>query len=319
MMPASVCEACTARDSLRLFKAREMMFGLRHLFDYGECRECGSIQILQVPPNLSEYYPDDYYSYQPPSTPGMAFRRWLARQRQEHASGRVNRTGRLLSALFGPSLSADIDWISLAGIRREHRVLDVGCGSGAILATMREQGFRDLTGVDPNIRAETRSDGFVLLRKQLGDLAGPFDVVMFHHSFEHMPDPAGNLREINRVLAGKGVALICTPVAGNYAWRTYGPNWFQLDAPRHLFIASSKGLGILARRTGFDVVTTVHNSTYIQFTVSEKYARDIPMRMPDDRRYTRREVRLFAGKARRLNEAMDGDQAAFVLRKAAKP
>lgn len=318
-MPASVCEACTARDCLRVFKAREMMFGLRHVFDYGECRECGSIQILQVPADLSEYYPDGYYSRQPPSTSGMALRRWLARQRQEHVNGTVNLTGRMLSTLFGPPLFTDIDWIRLAGIRREHRVLDVGCGSGAILTTMRERGFRDLTGVDPNMRTETRSEGFVLLRKQLADLTGPFDVVMLHHSFEHMPDPAGNLREISRVLTEEGVALISTPVAGSYAWRTYGANWFQIDPPRHLFIPSNKGLGVLARRTGFNVVTTVYNSNYMQFTASEKYTRDIPLRMPDDRHYTRREMRLFAEKARRLNEAMDGDQAAFVLRKVASP
>lgn len=313
-MSVPICKACTAQDGLRVFQVKEMMYGLRHVFDYGECLTCGSIQIMQVPGNLSEYYPDDYYSYQPPSSSGKTMRQWFAQQRQEHANGRVNRFGRFLTILFGPPLTAEVNWARLAGIRPEHRVLDVGCGNGAMLAGLRKDGFKNLTGVDPYMRTEVRNEGFVLLRKELRDIDGQFDSITLHHSFEHMPNPFEALQEIHRLLDPAGVAVICTPVAGCYAWRTYGANWFQLDAPRHLFIPSDKGFRILAERAGFNIDRVVYNSTYVQFPASDQYARGIPLRTPDDKRYTRREMLSFADRARMLNEAKDGDQAGFILR-----
>ena len=61
-----LCRACGRDAVFRLFAAREMLFGLRHRFEYGECPHCGSLQIRQIPANLSDYYPADYYSLQPP-------------------------------------------------------------------------------------------------------------------------------------------------------------------------------------------------------------------------------------------------------------
>lgn len=292
------------------------MFGLNGEFDYGECEACGSIQIMRVPGNLSDYYPDNYCSFRPRAPGRRTLRRWFVQQRQEHANGHVNHLGRLLAALFGEPLTTGVDWIRISGIRFEDRVLDVGCGSGAMLAGMREKGFRNLTGVDPYMKTETKVEGFALLRKEMNDLDGVFDVIMLHHSFEHMPHPMEALMDVNRLLAPTGIALVRTPVAGSYAWRTYNAHWFQLDAPRHLFIPSRKGLSILAQRAGFVVETTVFDSTPSQFMISEKYARGIAFSEPDNRRFSRREARSYADRARALNASQDGDQAGFLLRKA---
>jgi hypothetical protein len=40
-----------------------MMIGLGEAFDYLECPVCGSLQIAEIPADLSRYYPADYYSY----------------------------------------------------------------------------------------------------------------------------------------------------------------------------------------------------------------------------------------------------------------
>lgn len=315
-MSIQICKACAAENCFRTFQAKEMMLGLGHVFDYGECQVCGSIQIMSVPENLSKYYPDGYYSCKPPSSARKTLRQWLAQQRQEHATGRVNHIGWFLTVLCGTPSYVELDWVRLAGVSPEHKVLDMGCGHGAMLVRMREEGFKNLTGVDPYMRTEIKTDGFMLFRKEIRDLDGPFDVIMLHHSFEHMAYPLETLKEIHRLLVPTGVVIIRTPIAGSYVWRTYGAHWFQLDAPRHLFIPSDKGFQILAKRTGFGIFRTVYDSTYIQFVGSEQYARDIPISRPDDKRYTKRELQFFTGKAKRLNETRDGDQAGFFLRKA---
>ena len=40
-----------------------MMLGTRDEFDYVQCGKCGCLQIEEVPDNLGEYYPQDYYSF----------------------------------------------------------------------------------------------------------------------------------------------------------------------------------------------------------------------------------------------------------------
>ena len=291
------------------------MYGLRHVFDYAECKSCGSIQILQVPNNLSDYYPTNYYSLQDQLQTRKTMKQWLTQQRQEYCQGKSNFVGGLLNLFFGAPLIVPTDWMSLVGVRTEDRVLDVGCGSGQLLASMAAMGFKHLTGVDPNLASDTQGNGFKLVKKDISQLDGRFDFIMLHHSFEHMENPLPALRDIHRLLDEGGAVLLRTPIANSYAWRQYGANWYQLDAPRHLFIPSVEGLNNLAEKSGFVVETAFCDSSYVQFTLSEKYGRDIPLGEPDKKAYGKQELRALAHKARELNDAMDGDQAGFVLRK----
>ena len=314
MMNNSLCKACSATD-MRIFKAKEMMHGLRHEFDYGECKSCGSIQILQVPTNLSDYYPGNYYSLQisPPSR--KTLRQWLLEQRLEYCQGKSNFLGGLLRLFFGAPLIVPTGWMSLVGVRTEDRVLDVGCGSGQLLDSMAAKGFKHLTGVDPNLASDIPGHGYNLIKKDLSQLDGKFDFIMLHHSFEHMENPLKALRDIHRLLDEEGLVLLRTPIANSYAWRHYGANWYQLDAPRHLFIPSVKGLNDLAETADLVVESVFFDSSYVQFTLSEKYGRNIPLGEPDTKTYGKHELRALAHKASELNEVLDGDQAGFVLRK----
>ena len=122
-MNTSSCKACYGSD-LRIFQAKEMMHGLRHEFDYGECKSCGSIQILQVPINLSDYYPGNYYSLQTSLPSQKPLRQWLLEQRLEHCQGKSNFVGGLLSFIFGAPLIVPTDWLSIVEVRTEDRVLD---------------------------------------------------------------------------------------------------------------------------------------------------------------------------------------------------
>lgn len=313
------CKACGSTKIPRLFVAKEMMYGLRHAFDYCECSECGSLQILKVPTNLADYYPEDYYSFHQAPPAVRTFRQWAAKQRQEYADGRRNRIGSVLCAVFGPPVVCSMNWPQIVGMRTEDRVLDVGCGSGAMLEQMRKDGFRNLTGIDPYMKTEKRSKGLNLLRLELPHLQGEFDAVMLHHSFEHLPEPLEVLHHIRRVLHPAGKVLIRTPVAGCYAWRNYGAEWFQVDAPRHLFIPSEKGMSIIGKKAGLRLDRVVYDSTYIQFPASEGYQQGIPLREASMHRFSLPDLRAYAARARELNAARDGDQAGFILSRTPPP
>ena len=297
-----------------------MMFGLREEFSYVECDACGCLQIVPAPEDLGRYYPDDYYSFKPASAVRSGLRQALLAHRTADQMGYANPLGRLLTRLTGNEPYA---WGRRAGVRREDSVLDIGCGSGWILSGMRRAGYSRLLGVDPYIPGDVEDGpGFRILKMDASEVDGEFDFVMMHHAFEHVPDPAAMLRQIHRLLKPGKLALLRIPVADSYAWRTYGTNWVQLDAPRHLFLHTRRSIETLAGAAGLELEDVIHDSTGLQFWGSEEYVRDIPHTDPRSvaRRspapiFSRGELRRFEARAKELNRRGEGDQACFYLRK----
>jgi SAM-dependent methyltransferase len=192
------------------------------------------------------------------------------------------------------------------------------------LLELRGQGFRNLTGADAFIPDTIRyPNGVTIHKRQLEDLDGTFDFIMLHHSFEHMSRPLEVLERIYQLLARGGTVLLRIPLVDSLAWHTYGTDWVQLDAPRHLFLHTKASIAVLASRSGFTITAIRYDASAFQFWGSEQYARDIPLRSP--RSYAERpaasifsaaQIADFDRRARELNEAGDGDQAGFYLRRA---
>jgi predicted SAM-dependent methyltransferase len=130
------------------------------------------------------------------------------------------------------------------------------------------------------------------------------------------------LQDLYRVLRPDCFILIAIPLVDSFAWRKYGINWAQLDAPRHLFLHSVKSMTILAEKAGFQVEDIHYDSTSFQFTASELYQRNVPLKNqnpgsenPDEHYFPTEDIEKFEQKAKELNNKRDGDQAQFYLRK----
>lgn len=316
--PARACRICGSAGEHRAFMAAEMMFGSRETFEYLECERCGCLQIGDIPPDLARYYPEGYCSFSPPGD-DPPLRRYLKRKRTRNALGETSVAGMLLLAVFGPP--AFFTWVREAGAGFGDPILDVGSGSGHLLRQMRDAGFTRLTGIDPFLDDDVDlGGGLVLLRRSLEEMEGEFRLVMLHHSFEHMPDPHAALRDVRRLLSPSGVAVIRMPVAGSFAWRTYGTDWVQLDAPRHLHLHTPESVRVLARAAGLDLKRVEFDSTGFQFWGSEQYRRGIPLTDPRSHGFggrgtvfSRKELASFERKAHALNRSGAGDAACFYL------
>jgi len=203
----------------------------------------------------------------------------------------------------------------------------VGCGSGDLLFSLHEMGFKNLLGVDPFIANDIEYAGSVkVLKNELQNIEGEWDLIMFHHSFEHIPDPAKTLRTVFELLKHNGQCLIRIPTVTSYAWKYYGVKWVQLDAPRHFYLHSIESMKALADKAGLEMQAVIYDSSSFQFWGSEQYKKDIPLR--DERSYelnprhsifSRREISSYAKQAEELNKTSQGDQAIFYLRKPEKP
>jgi len=310
------CRICRNSDENASFDVREMMFGTREVFGYFLCKSCGCLQIAEVPDDRSRYYPADYYSFgkQPARKYRNPLKRPIKRLRDRWAVLGRGWLGRIIYAFYP---NADMRKLSPLHLETTSRVLDVGCGNGGRLYVLREIGFENLLGIDAYIETDIEyPNGLKVVKKTIGDVEGAWDCVMFHASFEHMPEPLGTLSRAAALLREGGVCYVRIPLVSSYAWEHYGVNWVQLDAPRHLYLHSTRSFELLAANAGLQVEQVIHDSTAFQFWGSELYAKDIPLKSDHPRSlFSRSRMRAFRKKARELNRDGRGDIASFYLTK----
>lgn len=321
-MTMLVCRICSNSIDNKLFTIKEMMIGLKNSFEYIECSNCGCFQIREYPVNIAQYYPKEYYSFEkrkihkhPP------WKRFLKSHRARYFLQERDFLGRFLS-IINPEPEY-IKWLRLAEVNLESRIMEIGCGSGATLIKLNEEGFINLSGIDPFLEDDIIYENAVAVRKAtIYDLNEKYDLILMNHSFEHMPQPLKVFKKISQALEDSGGILIRMPVAGSFAWRQYGVNWVQIDAPRHFYIHTEKSLKILAENSGFILKNTVYDSGSFQFWGSEQYKKGIPLndrmsylKNPDNSIFTKEQIDCFKKKATELNFSSQGDQACFYLYK----
>ncbi len=128
-------------------------------------------------------------------------------------------------------------WLSGRQIRRYvpgfagKRVGDFGCGYDAAFARTIAGEVASLVLVDVALADDLKADGRVrAIEGRLPDALAPLpaaslDVVLIVSVLEHVADPAGLLREVKRLLAPGGVALVNVP-----SWR--GKKFLEFSAFR---------------------------------------------------------------------------------------
>jgi len=316
-----ICRICGNEKNNNLHTAREMMFGFRDKFIYIECANCGCLQIKDYPDDLAKYYPSDYFSYKKLLIPsGNVIKKYFTHKWVEFGLTGKSLLGKFIGK-FKP-VPFFYQLLQKYKIRQDSKVLDVGCGSGKLLSILHRGGFSELVGIDPYLPNDLHyGNGLSLLKKDLKDIDQKFDLITLNNSFEHMPEPLVVLKKLNDILMKDGLLIMGIPVIG-YAWRYYGVNWVQLDAPRHLYIQSTKSMEILSKKTGFMVSDISYTSDEFQFWGSEQYIKNIPLM--DDRSYwtnptnsifSKEDIETFKHRAIELNQKKDGDQASFFLKK----
>ena len=104
-----------------------------------------------------------------------------------------------------------------ASIETDQRVLDVGCGPGALTGELaRRVGANAVTAVDPSpgfVEAVRERNPEVAVRRaeaeQLPFADDSFDAALAQLVVHFMADPAAGLREMRRVTRGGGVVAAC--------------------------------------------------------------------------------------------------------------
>jgi len=307
------CKICNNTQNHQLVFVREMMFGFHDEFIYFKCPICGCLQITETPQNLSKYYPDNYYSFQQLNITNKKLKKAIK-------IILVNAYMRGLTILrYAPYIkhfnSLEFFLLKiLTNFNKKQLILDIGCGVGGLLQRISEWGYLNLTGIDPFIKDDIfYPSGVKILKQTINDLTGKYDLIMLHHSFEHMPEPNNVLKYLFNILNDDGILLIRIPVSDSFAYRKYQNNWYQLDAPRHFFLHTTKSISYLSKNNGFIIKDIIYDSTELQIISSEKYCRDI--KFIDEMKFPMAYIKECKKLAKYLNKIKDGDQCCFILKK----
>ena len=222
---------CRAEDAL-VIEARDRQQSDTRRFGVVRCDGCGLLRLQPrpVPQHMPAFYPADYLSYrvQPVSPGGLrgVLRRAAARRLMRHAT--------------------------------PGNLLEVGCATGRRLIDLREIGWR-VSGIEPSEEAAERAR-LLGLSVHVGTLEDapapentPLDGILAQHVFEHLHEPLTCLRRL-RQWARPGALLVCSvPNAASWLLRAFGPAWYDLDLPRHLFHYTPESIRALLLRAGWQV------------------------------------------------------------------
>jgi SAM-dependent methyltransferase len=297
---AYACAYCGQCEAPVRHKVKEMMFGTAEAFEVGECTACGSLQLLDMPKDLSPYYPESYYSLKPLVRSGI-LKKFLKRIRY-----RLFLSGfSFLKPVFG-------QWMLFTGMPRKARIADIGCGNGQLLYEMYMAGFSNLEGYDPFI-SEDRilGKGIRLYKKPIKEMQGPYDMIMMHHALEHMYPPSKIFKKSYELLRKGGTLLVRIPVADAQVWKQEGANWVQLDVPRHLHIPSVSGIKMLAGEVGLRLQAFDFDSTEFQFWGTALYKKGVALMDAGESYFSEQELKAFRQKALLYNQQGLGDQVCF--------
>jgi len=301
------------------FQVREMLFGSRQVFDYFQCPSCGCLQIEKIPDDMSAHYPDDYYSFALKTKKTRPWVSWLRTKRARYAIEKKGIIGKTLYTRKKPDplicLYGDI------GVKLTDSILDVGGGGGAHAKLLRQTGFKDALAIDKFIEQDIYLDGELLTKKaDLFEIKGQFDLITFHHSFEHMDGGLKILDRAKKLLAPGGRILIRIPCVSSKAWQHYGVNWMALDAPRHFYLHSHDSMRQLATQASLNVKDLWCDSNMIQFWGSEQYAKDIPLNDarsynvdPENSIFSKDDIARFQRQTEQVNKELQGDTICVLL------
>lgn len=145
------------------------------------------------------------------------------------------------------------------GLAGSPRVLDVGCGRALLLDSMAGSGAEchglEREGFDT---AQVSSKVTMHLGPVDSLVFGPgsFQLVLLWHVLEHLENPGEVLQQLADRLSPGGLMAVAVPNIDSLQARWFGPDWFHLDLPRHLWHFSPGTLATLWRSAGLESVDT---------------------------------------------------------------
>lgn len=252
------CPSCGSSDLQTALSATDYTVSHKK-FEILSCDNCLLRFTQDIPDAVSigKYYRSDDYISHTDTNKGLVNN--LYHMVRKHTLGNKNRL------------------IQSATRLKKGALLDIGAGTGAFAAHMKENGWT-VTGLEPD--EDTRSRALSLNQIQLQPIenlyslpSDSFDIITLWHVLEHVHDIHPYLDQLKRLIKRKGTIFIAVPNYMSFDARVYKGAWAAYDVPRHLYHFSSTAMERLLELHDLQLLGSRpmwYDSFYISM-LSEKY------------------------------------------------
>jgi SAM-dependent methyltransferase len=266
-LPCRVCYLCGSSGSVVYTELPDRTFGVPGEWNLRQCSNADCSLVWMDPQPHRQDVPSLYSSYYTHAAKPESHSR-LGRMKlailcatlgYEHPTGgRIDTVGGWLLARISLLREMGEGMILWCPSKWRGRLLDVGCGNGALLKNFAQLGW-DIHGIEADPTAATLARNGLGLDVQTGSIESGcfadeyFDVITMSHVIEHLPAPTATLAECYRTLRPGGHLVVVTPNSECWARRLFGRNWSAWEVPRHFFLFSLDSLKSCAERAGFRI------------------------------------------------------------------
>lgn len=252
------CPVCHSNKISHVLSAKDYTVS-GELFQVWHCENC-QLRFTQDIPQESEigryYQAEEYISH------------------SNTSKGLVNRLYQIVRNI---TLKSKKNLIEKLSGKSSGNILDIGCGTGEFLGTMKTAGWQTL-GLEPDegarqqaaknqgVAAKPSEDLFQLEDNQ-------YDVITMWHVLEHVHQLDEYLKKIHSLLKENGVLVIAVPNYQSSDADKYQEFWAAYDVPRHLYHFSPHAMDHLINRHSFkvDSLNRMPFDAFYVSMLSEKY------------------------------------------------
>jgi len=244
--PVRNCPVCKNHNNQFLFKQEFANYsdgGLMDEYDVVICSSCGAGYASGIP---SQFEFDRYYET-------------MSKYEHGYRSGEV-------SDVDKARFSQVVDLVERY-LKKDDRIVDIGCATGALLAEFQKRGFNNIKGYDPSkecSEAALRLYGIkvaISSISSLSEVSESADLVIMTGVLEHLADVDQSILIIKKLLAKKGMIYFEVPDATRYDEWFSAP--FQFFSMEHVNFFSPLSLSNLLYRHGYEVVFSQRVTRYL--------------------------------------------------------
>ncbi len=156
-------------------------------------------------------------------------------------------------------------------------ILDIGCGTGAFLHTMKDAGW-DITGLEPDEGARKTAEKLYHIQPlpshRIFELPQQkYNAITAWHVMEHVHQLHEYVDQLKKMITKEGRIFIAVPNHTSYDASAYGTFWAAYDVPRHLYHFSPKSMSVLMEMHGLkvDKIKPMWFDSFYVSMLSEQY------------------------------------------------
>lgn len=165
-------------------------------------------------------------------------------------------------------------------IKKQGRILDVGCAYGYFLELAKEKGF-EVFGIDPSdyaVKHAKRKFGKRVQKSFLEVADFPsnyFDVITMFDVFEHLADPKKDLEKVYKMLKKNGILVMATGDTSSF-WACFsGRKWTFYNPPQHIFYFNRDNVQKIVESSGLKVLEIIKSGKWLSLGYVLHLARSV--------------------------------------------